>query len=202
MPDKIELMAPCHFGMEAVLKKEIFDLGYDVTKVVDGRVYFEGDIEAICYSNVFLRTAERILVNVGEFKAETFEELFQGTKAIDNVESGLKPGGTLILVIEAREGGGPAEYFGWSRDLTAGTLEKRLREAFTVAGYIFFLNCEQARRYDIYLLTSIPPEVVAPMGLKAFNNMGALLRAANLAGKSLYVIPNGGTVIPFVEENA
>ena len=83
MPDKIELMAPCHFGMEAVLKKEIFDLGYDVTKVVDGRVYFEGDIEAICYSNVFLRTAERILINVGEFKAETFEELFQGTKAIE-----------------------------------------------------------------------------------------------------------------------
>ena len=77
MPDKIELMAPCHFGMEAVLKKELFDLGYDVTKVVDGRVYFEGDIEAICYSNVFLRTAERILINVGEFKVETFEELFQ-----------------------------------------------------------------------------------------------------------------------------
>ena len=76
-------MAPCHFGMEAVLKKEIFDLGYDVTKVTDGRVYFEGDAEAICYANVFLRTAERILINVGEFKAETFEELFQGTKAIE-----------------------------------------------------------------------------------------------------------------------
>ena len=83
MQQKIELMAPCHFGMEAVLKKEIFNLGYDVTKVVDGRVYFEGDIEAICYSNVFLRTAERVLINVGEFKAETFEELFQGTKAIE-----------------------------------------------------------------------------------------------------------------------
>ena len=72
MLGKIELMAPCHFGMEAVLKKEIFDLGYDVTKVTDGRVYFEGDAEAICYANVFLRTAERILINVGEFKAETF----------------------------------------------------------------------------------------------------------------------------------
>ncbi len=83
MLGKIELIAPCHFGMEAVLKKEIFDLGYDVTKVSDGRVYFEGDAEAICYSNVFLRTAERVLINMGEFKAETFEELFQGTKAIE-----------------------------------------------------------------------------------------------------------------------
>lgn len=81
--ETMELMAPCHFGMEAVLKKEIFDLGYNVTKVVDGRVYFEGDAEAICYSNVFLRTAERVLINAGEFKAETFEELFQGTKSIE-----------------------------------------------------------------------------------------------------------------------
>ena len=83
MLNKVELIAPCHFGMEAVLKKEIFDLGYDVTRVSDGRVYFEGDAEAICYANVFLRTAERILINVGEFKAETFEELFQGTKDIE-----------------------------------------------------------------------------------------------------------------------
>ena len=83
MLDRIELIAPCHFGMESVLKKEIFDLGYEVTRVSDGRVYFEGDAEAICYANVFLRTAERVLINVGEFKAETFEELFQGTKAVE-----------------------------------------------------------------------------------------------------------------------
>lgn len=83
MLGKVELIAPCHFGMEAVLKKEIYDLGYDVTRVSDGRVYFEGDEEAICYSNVFLRTAERVMINVGEFKAETFEELFQGTKALE-----------------------------------------------------------------------------------------------------------------------
>lgn len=82
MLGKVELIAPCHFGMEAVLKKEIYDLGYDVTKVTDGRVYFEGDAEAIAYANVFLRTAERVMINVGEFKAETFEELFQGTKSI------------------------------------------------------------------------------------------------------------------------
>ena len=76
-------MAPCHFGLEAVLKKEIIDLGYDVTKVEDGRVTFEGDEEAICRANVFLRTAERILVVAGRFKAETYDELFEKIKAIE-----------------------------------------------------------------------------------------------------------------------
>ena len=59
---RYELMAPCHFGLEAVLKREITDLGYDVTGVVDGRVFFEGDEEAVCRANLFLRSAERILI--------------------------------------------------------------------------------------------------------------------------------------------
>lgn len=75
-----ELIAPCHFGMESVLKKEIVDLGYDVTEVSDGRVTFWGDEEALCRANIFLRTAERILIKIGSFHAETFEELFQGTQ--------------------------------------------------------------------------------------------------------------------------
>ena len=79
---KLELIAPCHFGMEAVLKKEIVNLGYDVTEVSDGRVTFLGDEEALCRANIFLRTAERILIKVGSFHAETFEELFQGTKTL------------------------------------------------------------------------------------------------------------------------
>lgn len=77
-----ELIAPCHFGMEAVLKKEIIDLGYDISQVEDGRVTFLGDDEAVCRANIFLRTAERVLLKAGSFKAETFEELFQGTKNI------------------------------------------------------------------------------------------------------------------------
>lgn len=77
-----ELIAPCHFGLEAVLKKEIIDLGYEISLVEDGRVTFTGDDEAICRANIFLRTAERVLLKVGSFKAESFEELFQATKAI------------------------------------------------------------------------------------------------------------------------
>ena len=77
-----ELIAPCHFGLEAVLKREIIDIGYDVTLVEDGRVTFTGDAEAICRANIFLRSAERILLKVGSFRATTYEELFQGTKAL------------------------------------------------------------------------------------------------------------------------
>lgn len=77
-----ELIAPCHFGLEAVLKKEILDLGYEISQVEDGRVTFLGDGEAICRGNVFLRTAERVLLKAGSFRAETFEELFQGTRAV------------------------------------------------------------------------------------------------------------------------
>lgn len=76
------LMAPCHFGIEAMLKREIYDLGYDIESVEDGRVSFIGDEEAIVRANVQLRTAERILLKIGQFKAASFEELFQGIVAL------------------------------------------------------------------------------------------------------------------------
>ena len=77
-----ELIAPCHFGMEAVLKREIQKLGYDILKVEDGKVTFAGDEAAIVRANIFLRTTERILIKIGSFKATTFDELFEGTKAL------------------------------------------------------------------------------------------------------------------------
>ena len=141
--------------------------------------------------------ADVIVAGAGGYPRDM--SLYQGTKAIDNVESGLKPGGTLILVIEAREGGGPEEYFGWSRNLLDGSIEKRLREAFTVAGYVFFLNCEQAKRYRVMLLSGIDPSKTAPMGIESFSSVPELLAAADLKGKSILVIPNAGSVVPVTE---
>lgn len=77
-----KLVLPCHFGMEAVLKREIIDLGYDVCEVSDGKVTFIGDEEAIALSNIFIRTAERVMIVLGEFKARSFEELFEGVGQI------------------------------------------------------------------------------------------------------------------------
>ncbi len=76
---KYEFIAPCHFGLEAVLKQEILNLGLSIVKVEDGRITFEGDESAFCRANIFLRTAERVLWKVGEFTAESFEELFDRT---------------------------------------------------------------------------------------------------------------------------
>lgn len=78
----VELIAPCHFGLEAVLKREILDLGYEISQVEDGKVTFLGDMEAVAYGNIFLRTAERILLKVGAVHAETFDELFERTKEL------------------------------------------------------------------------------------------------------------------------
>ncbi len=82
MMNTVELIAPCHFGLEAVLKREILDLGYEISRVEDGKVTFWGDMEAVAYANVFLRTAERVLLKVGEIHAETFDELFERTREL------------------------------------------------------------------------------------------------------------------------
>lgn len=76
------IVVPCHFGLEAVLKREIIDLGYDIDQVEDGRVTFTGDADAVCRANIFLRSAERILIRVGKFKAYTFDELFENIKKL------------------------------------------------------------------------------------------------------------------------
>ena len=79
--NRFELVVPCHFGLEAVVKREIYDLGYEITRVEDGRVSFEGDAEAICRANIFLRGAREYYL-VGRFKAATFDELFENVKAL------------------------------------------------------------------------------------------------------------------------
>ncbi len=80
--NRYEFIAPCHFGLEAVLKREITDLGYEIVKVEDGKITFAGGPDAIARANIFLRTTERILLKVGSFHATTFDELFEGTKAL------------------------------------------------------------------------------------------------------------------------
>ena len=79
---KWELIAPCHFGMEAVLKREILDLGYEISKVEDGKVTFWADEQGVADANMFLRTTERILLKVADVHATTFEELFDKTKEL------------------------------------------------------------------------------------------------------------------------
>ncbi len=82
MEERFELIAPCHFGLEAVLKKEIQNLGYDIVEVEDGRVTFAGPASAIARANINIRTSERILLKCAQFKAETFDDLYEGIKKV------------------------------------------------------------------------------------------------------------------------
>ncbi|MCL2396933.1 MAG: class I SAM-dependent RNA methyltransferase [Defluviitaleaceae bacterium] len=80
--DKLNLIATATFGLEATVKREVARLGYDITSTADGRIDFAGDAAAIARSNIWLRAADRVLLKVGEFKAATFDELFDQTKAL------------------------------------------------------------------------------------------------------------------------
>ena len=80
---KFDLVATCLFGLEHLLGEEIDSLGYERVSTIDGRVTFRGDSEAVAVSNIFLKYAERVFIKVGSFHAETFDELFEGTRALD-----------------------------------------------------------------------------------------------------------------------
>ncbi|MCR5746777.1 MAG: class I SAM-dependent RNA methyltransferase [Lachnospiraceae bacterium] len=80
---RFDIICPCHFGLEAVLKREIQELGYEIARTEDGRVIFHGDPDAVVRANIYLRTAERVLIECAEFEARSFDELFEGVKAVD-----------------------------------------------------------------------------------------------------------------------
>ena len=79
---KFQLVATCLFGLEHLVGEEIDALGYERISTIDGRVTFQGDAEAVALSNIFLRYAERVFIKLGSFPASTFDELFEGTRAL------------------------------------------------------------------------------------------------------------------------
>ncbi len=79
---RFQLVATCLFGLEHLLGEEIDKLGYERVSTINGRVTFNGDEQAVALSNVFLRYAERVFIKLGSFKAASFEELFEGTRAL------------------------------------------------------------------------------------------------------------------------
>ncbi|WP_446897343.1 THUMP domain-containing class I SAM-dependent RNA methyltransferase [Clostridium sp. LBM24168] len=77
------LIATSTFGLEAIVARELRELGYENLKIENGRVIFQGDEMDIVTCNLWLRTADRVLIRMAEFKADSFEELFQGTLSVD-----------------------------------------------------------------------------------------------------------------------
>lgn len=83
MSEKLRLCCPCHFGLESVLKYEITKIGGTELRVSDGKISFDGDENIMARANLCLSTAERVLIELIEFRAETFEDLFQGVRSVE-----------------------------------------------------------------------------------------------------------------------
>ena len=83
MKYKYTLISPCFFGMEKMLANEIKNLGFEIEKTEDGRVTYKTDEYGIARANMWLRCAERVSLKVAEFKATSFEELYDRTRQID-----------------------------------------------------------------------------------------------------------------------
>ncbi len=145
--ERLELIIPCHFGLESVVKREVYDLGYDISKVSDGRVAFWGDAEAIARANIHIRSGERVLVKLGEFRAESFEELFEGTKAVP-VERFVPPAGRFWV---AKASSVRSKLFSPSdiQSVMKKAMVERMRQAY---GNRVFAEEGEAYPFRVFLL--------------------------------------------------
>ncbi|HHV64398.1 MAG TPA: nickel-dependent lactate racemase [Peptococcaceae bacterium] len=139
-----------------------------------------------------------VIVSCGGYPKDI--NLYQAVKALINGAEAVKDGGQLIFLAECREGGGAPAFFSWIDSLRRGTLDKDLRQDFTIAGYIFYATCEVMARAEVLMLTEISPETLDCMGVHVFSDIKTLLKRVDFTGKNVYVMPYGGYTVPFVRK--
>lgn len=140
------------------------------------------------------RKADAVIATCGGFPKDI--NLYQATKTMINAYQAVKEGGMLTLIAECREGGGPAAFFDWCRFQRLGTLDAELRAHFTIAGYIFYACCEIAAHTECHLLSAIPPETLAPMGIKGYTDADALRPTLDYGDRTVIVMPHGSSTVP------
>lgn len=143
----------------------------------------------------FHKKADTVIVSCGGYPKDI--NLYQGIKSFFNACQAVKENGDVVFLCQSIEGGGPPEFFDWAKPLEQGVLEPTLRKNFTIAGYIFFAFYEMINRcHCVHILTDIPQEVLAPLGLKAYQTVEELSNALDLSGKEVIVMPYGGSTVP------
>ncbi len=152
-----------------------------------------------CYGLPIEREADIVIASCGGFPKDI--NLYQSTKSLFNASRAVKEGGTLILLAKCQEGGGAEDFFAWNKPLQEGRLDEALRQDFTIGGYIFYAACETLRKATTLLLGEIDPEEVKDMGLKTFSHINDLLAQVDFKDKDVYIIPNGGSVMPQLKED-
>lgn len=143
--------------------------------------------------------ADTVIVSCGGYPKDI--NLYQGVKSLLNAGHAVREGGTIIFLAQCPEGGGAPAYFSWIESLKRGTLDYDLRQNFSIDGYIFYASCEVIARCScVYMLTDIPPETMAQMGVKAYADVEELMGKLDFSGQDVYIMPFGGSIVPFLEK--
>lgn len=150
-----------------------------------------------CYEKWIDHEADVVIVSSGGAPKDM--NLYQGCKGMLNGMRAVKPGGELIWLCKCPEGCGAPDYTAWLQPLKEGRLDEALRAAFTIGGFIFYLTVETLQKAHCRILTTIDNETARPMGMEAYTSLDALLEGMDFTGKSVYVIPYGGSVVPMLE---
>ena len=149
-----------------------------------------------CYGLPIKDQADVVFVSCGGFPKDL--NFYQGSKSLFNAVRAVKPGGTLVMLAECSEGAGAKDFFDWLTPLREGHLDQSLREAFTIAGYIFYAACENIRKANILLLAGpkLDARIVNDMGIRKYDRMEDIMADVDIKGKDVYIIPYGGSVMP------
>ncbi len=144
------------------------------------------------------KKADVVIASCGGYPKDI--NLYQAVKTLLNASQALEDGGTLVFLAECREGGGTPAFFDWIKPLIEGRLDEALRQDFTISGYIFYAACEAIAKARVLMLTKIPSGIVAPMGLHAYDDLAALEKQLDVKGKDVYIMPYGGSIVPFLAD--
>ena len=156
------------------------------------------DFQRACYEVPIDHQADIVLCSTGGYPKDM--NLYQGCKGMLNAMRALKPGGIMLWLCKCPEGGGAPDYFDWLTPLRDGRLDEALRADFTIGGYIFYLTCEQLHLAShVYTLTKLSDELLRPMGIDASRDLSELMAKIDFTGKSVYVLPYAGSVVPMPE---
>ncbi len=140
--------------------------------------------------------ADAVVVCAGGFPKDI--NLYQSCKSLINGYQAVKPGGRIVFVSECREGGGPAEFFGWSKHLPDGTLDSALRAGFTVAGYIFYECVEIASKAEVHVLSALDPADLTAMDMHPHADVSEVQQLLDFGDKHVIVMPRGANTVPMV----
>lgn len=142
--------------------------------------------------------ADAVVVCAGGYPKDI--NLYQSCKSLINGFQAVKPGGKLVFISECREGGGPAEFFGWSRYLPDNTLDSALRAGFTVAGYIFYECVAIADSAEVHVLSALDAADLTAMHMHPHADPAELQQLLDFGDQHVIVMPRGANTVPMAKE--